>query len=226
MEPIFSIIDNQKEHLNHLVEIRSLMEKSSRFISLSGLSGVAAGIFALIGLGITYLYLEIIPFTGERFHYINPFNYTKWGIQLIPFFLLNAGAVFSLAISFGIYFTTKKAKKKGQKIWDKVTLRLLISLSIPLVTGGLVCLAMIQHGLYTLIAPCTLIFYGLALVNAGKYTLNDIYYLGLCEILLGLLGLCYIGYGLELWGIGFGILHILYGTLMYFKYERVNSSGT
>ena len=39
----------KEEQLQNLAEIRSLMERSSRFISLSGLSGVGAGVCALVG---------------------------------------------------------------------------------------------------------------------------------------------------------------------------------
>ena len=92
---------------------------------------------------------------------------------------------------------------------------------IPLITGGLFCLALLYHGLAGLVAPATLVFYGLALVNASKYTLHDIRNVGYCEIVLGLASLFFLGYGLEVWVIGFGILHIIYGSLMYWKYERV-----
>ena len=143
----------------------------------------------------------------------------KWGMGYLKFFFLDAALVLIFAISFGIFFTTRKAKKKGQKIWDKLSQRLLINLLIPLVAGGIFCLALLKHGMFSLVAPATLIFYGLALVNASKYTLTDIHYLGLIEIVLGLIALFYIGYGLEFWAIGFGVLHIVYGLMMYFKYE-------
>lgn len=209
-----------EKHFEALQDIRSMMERSSRFISLSGLSGVAAGTIALIGAAAVYWFLEISPFDQKRIYYVIARNTEKWGLDYISFFLLDAAAVFVLAISAGIYLTTRKAKEKGQKIWDSLTQRLLISLMIPLITGGLFCIALFYHGYTGLIAPATLIFYGLALINGSKYTLNDIQYLGISEIVLGMIALFQLGYGLEFWAIGFGILHILYGSLMYFKYER------
>jgi len=205
--------------INDLREIRSLMERSSRFISLSGLSGVAAGICALIGAAAVFVYLGITPFAHQKLYYVTTAYYSKWGLSYLQFFFLDAVLVLIFAISFGIFFTTRKAKKKGQKIWDKLSQRLLINLLIPLVAGGIFCLALLKHGMFGLVAPATLIFYGLALVNASKYTLTDIHYLGLLEILLGLIALFNIGYGLEFWAIGFGVLHIIYGLMMYFKYE-------
>lgn len=214
------MIPNQNQHLETLSEIRNLMERSSRFISLSGLSGVIAGIFALLGAAMVYAYLDIIPFSGTYTEHLRGGNIGKWGIDYATFFILDALMVLICALAGGIFFTTRKARKKGQKIWDKLTLRLLINLAIPLAAGGIFCLALLNFGALGLVAPATLIFYGLSLVNASKYTLDDIRNLGLVEIVLGLIASFNIGYGLEFWTIGFGLMHILYGTLMYYKYER------
>lgn len=210
---------NNQEHLKDLAQIRSLMERSSRFISLSGLSGVAAGIIALIGVAFAFAYLERPLFEGPTLYLAKP-GYEKWGLKFHEFFLLDAGLVFLAALGAGIFFTTRKAVRKGQKIWDKLTLRLLINLLIPLVTGAVFCLALLKYDLFGLVAPTTLIFYGLGLINGSKYTLNDIRYLGVSEIILGLIGLFNVGFGLALWAFGFGVLHIIYGLFMWNKYER------
>ena len=214
-----SAMTDNREHLANLQQIRSLMERSSRFISLSGLSGVAAGLIALIGAAVAYIYLNAQPFSGIYLRQADA-DSEKWGLNFYEFFALDAGLVLIFAIIGGIFFTTRKALEKGQKIWDKLTFRLLLNLAIPLVTGAIFCLALLLYGLPGLIAPTTLIFYGLSLINGSKYTLNDIRYLGGTEILLGLFGLFNIGYGLEIWSIGFGVMHILYGTAMWWKYER------
>jgi len=214
------VMESRKNPSETLDEIRSLMERSSRFISLSGLSGVAAGLFAIIGAALVYVYLDMTPFDGKRLYYVEAIHSTKWGMNYITFFLLDAAFILFGAITCGIFFTTRKAKRKGQKIWDALSQRLLINLFVPLATGGIFCLGLFYHGFFGFLAPTTLVFYGLALVNASKYTLNDIRNLGYCEIILGLLSLFFLGYGLEVWVIGFGILHIIYGSLMYWKYER------
>jgi len=215
------VMDKRNEQLEHLREIRSLMERSSRFISLSGLSGIAAGIFALIGAAAVYVYFDIFPFDDHLVYYADVVAAERsWGIDYLTFFFLDAALVFIFAVAGGIFFTTRKAKQKGQKIWDKLTQKLLLNLLIPLAAGGIFCLALMKHGEFGLVAPATLVFYGLALVNAGKYTWSDIHYLGLSEIVLGLIASFYIGYDLEFWAIGFGVLHIIYGTIMYFKYEK------
>ena len=208
------------DQLNALHDIRSMMERSSRFISLSGLSGVMAGVMALIGAAIAFYYLNKTPFDGRIILHREILQTTKWGLKYYEFFALLGSAVIISALAFGIFFTTRKAKRKGQKVWDKLTFRLLINLAIPLATGAIFCFALLYYGLMRLTPGATLVFYGLALVNASKYTLPYIRYLGISEIILGLIAIFVLEYGLEFWAIGFGVLHIIYGILMYNIYDR------
>ena len=207
-----------QQSLDTLKEIRSLMERSSRFISLSGLSGVSAGICALIGAALAALYLGRFDRNELTYEHLSEFEH--WGLKAGVFFVLDAVLVLVLAVLSAIYFTTRKAKIKGQKVWDALTRRLILSLAVPVAVGGVFILALIYHGLVGLVAPSTLVFYGLGLVNASKYTLDDVRQLGYAEIILGLITCFNIGYGLESWALGFGGLHIAYGLYMYYKYER------
>jgi len=208
-------MDGKNQHLETLTEIRSLMEKSSKFISLSGISGVFAGVFAIIGASIAYNYIQNLH--HQDYGYLMN---GKINDEFYMFFFLNALFVMVSSLSVGFYLTVKKAKKNNQTIWDATSKRLAINLCIPLFTGGVFCFILLYHGLIGLIAPTTLLFYGLALINGSKYTINDIRYLGICEIILGLISAIYIGYGLFFWVIGFGILHIVYGIIMYSKYDK------
>jgi hypothetical protein len=204
-------MNNENEHLETLTEIRSLMERSTKFISLSGLSGVCAGIFALLGAYAAHDYLNnTSTVILDDLYYTNTFL----------FFILDASLVLGLSLIGGVAFTYRKAKKNNQLLWDATSKRLLINLLIPLVTGGLFCLILLYHNLVILIAPTMLLFYGLALINASKYTLHDIRHLGICELILGLIASVFVGYGLLFWAIGFGVFHIIYGSIMYFKYEQ------
>jgi len=206
-------MEEQKEHLQTLSEIRSMMERSSRFISLSGLSGVFAGVFALIGAGLAYMKIRSFE-ENYRVMDIRDVNET------VVYLFVLAAIVLIASLSVGVFLTVRNSKKRGIRIWDSTAKRLLINLMIPLGTGGLFCLVLLYHGVIGLIGPATLIFYGLSLINASKYTLNDIRYLGICEIILGLISSFYLGYGLLFWATGFGFLHIVYGAAMYFKYEK------
>lgn len=206
--------------LDQLRDIHQMMERTSKFIGLSGLSGVGAGLFALVGAALAQLYLIKggLGSYSESLYYW-PGGAHPWGWSPGAFFVLDAVFVLAGALSSGIYFTTRRSQRKGQAIWDALTKRLLVQLAIPLVAGGVFCAAMFYQGYLGLMGPATLIFYGLALINGSKYTLKDLYYLGLCELVLGCVGLFFIGCGLLLWTLGFGVLHIFYGILMYRKYE-------
>ncbi len=215
----FNLKIMNEDQLDNLHEIRNLMEKSSRFLSLSGLSGISAGIIALIGATAAYFYLDF----DER--YLSVESYFRNGMHRqmqshISFLVVDAIIILALALTAGLYFTTRQARKKGLRVWDNTAKRMLANLFLPLASGGIFCVILLYHGIVFLVAPATLIFYGLALINASKYTLPDIRYLGISEILLGLLGSAFVGYGLIIWAVGFGILHIVYGTAMYYKYEQ------
>jgi len=205
---------NRKDYLEDISEIRTIMQRSSSFISLSGLSGILAGIYALIGSFVAYqiVYLER-SILGIREVYINEQS-TIIKLSIV------ALVVLTLALITGIYLTIKKSGKTPLNLSDEGFRNLLVNLLIPLVAGGLFILILVGRGFYSIVAPSFLLFYGLALVNGSKYTLRDIKYLGILEILLGLFCALLPGYGLVFWAMGFGVMHILYGTIMYYKYEK------
>ncbi|RZL14948.1 MAG: hypothetical protein EOO96_30235 [Pedobacter sp.] len=208
-------MNNQEEQLNALSDIRNMMDRSSRFISLSGLSGVFAGLTALIGAYIAH---------GELTKYFKgDYGYGIDADGDIEFNLIKiALGVLVVALAGGFLFTLRQSRKKNIPFWGKTAKNLLINLAIPLVAGGFFIIALLFNypGAIGLIASSCLIFYGLALINASKYTYTDIRFLGICEVILGLIAMFYIGYGLYFWAFGFGVLHIFYGLIMYFKYER------
>ncbi|NHB70007.1 hypothetical protein [Perlabentimonas gracilis] len=219
-------MSTDNEHLDSLREIRSIMERSTQFLSLSGLSGVFAGVFALLGVMAVYLYSQDFFFASYYNHNTGTTELIQRSVSFsgLPYLIIGIGfSVLFLALFIVVMFTVRNAKRKGLPYWNSTAKRMLINLLIPLVAGGLFCLVLIFHGLIYLLAPVTLIFYGLALVNASKYTLRDVRYLGLIEIGLGLLSSIFIGYSIMIWALGFGILHIVYGLTMYYKYERFNS---
>lgn len=204
----------KEKYIQDLSDIKNMMEKSSRVLSLSGKSGIAAGVIAIIGAwagwqtlygSASYFGRELIPIVPQ---------------SVIIQLGLIALATLTTAVGLGIYFTRESAKKKGLPFWDNTAKNLLLSLCYPLATGGLASIILVSKGLIGLVAPAMLIFYGLGLISASKYTVTDIQYLGIIQVVLGLIAAIFIGYGLFFWVIGFGALHILYGTIMYFKYEK------
>lgn len=214
---------SQKDYLKDITEIKDLMNRSSRFISLSGLSGIMAGIYALIGAGIAHGYIYTPSgrnLIGRNSTYIFSEDAAYASYPLVTRLVILAILILVAAVATAYFLSAKKAKKHNEKLWDATTKRLLISFMVPLLAGGLFALVLLQYGLVGLVAPTTLIFYGLSCYNASKYTLGDVKYLGLTNIVLGLISTQFLGYGLYFWALGFGIMHIVYGSSMYFKYDR------
>ncbi len=212
-------MNKQQEQLDNLREIRSLMERSSRFISLSGLTGVIAGITAIAGVAAAYIYLGLSLNEPEYYKLAKAEN-GEPNAAFYTFLFSDILIVLLVSLISASTLTIQKAKQQGQPVWDAAAKRLLINMMIPLVAGSIYCLILLYHGLIAFIAPATLLFYGLALINASKYTLNDIRYLGVAQIITGLMAAVVIEYGLLFWAFGFGVLHIVYGITMYFKYEK------
>lgn len=197
-----------KDYLKDISEIKNMMHKSSRFISLSGLSGIIAGIYALIGAAVAYW---LVATSGK--------DYLILDGSIFNFILIDLFLVAFLSVVTAIILTTRKAKKNGTKMWDTSSKRLVINFLIPLITGGVYILILLKNQTYGQTGGLMLIFYGLALINASKYSVGDIRQLGIIQLFLGLIAALYPSYGFWFWVLGFGVMHIIYGTLMHFKYD-------
>ncbi|NMH29388.1 hypothetical protein [Flavobacterium silvaticum] len=196
------------QYLDDLKDIRRMMNQSTQFLSLSGLAGILAGCYSLIGAFVAKQILN-----EHRGYYVTLESTTFRNIVLIALGVLVLSIVTAMALTFS------KAKKNNESFWNTSSKRLLLNFLIPLGTGGIFCLLLLRHQVYGLIAPVTLIFYGLACVNASKYTMGDVRYLGLSITILGLICTEFSGYGLYFWALGFGVCHIIYGSIMYYKYD-------
>jgi hypothetical protein len=214
----------QEEHetpIKTLQDIRSMMEKSARFISLSGWSGIWAGTVALAGSLIAKSWLKKSPAA-----YYSPYRTAPNTVSddlynaMVLKFIVLAAVVFIVALIGGYYFTLRKTRLQGNTIWNSASRRMCSQIAIPLAAGGIFALNFLHNHHEGYIAPTCLVFYGLALINGSKYTLSDIKYLGLCEVTLGCISMLMPGFGLTFWAIGFGILHILYGIIMWNKYDK------
>lgn len=205
----------EQDYIRDIAEMRSMMERSSKFLSLSGWAGIMAGIYALSGAFIAY---RILYFNPDEIVY-DTIKSGNLSFSLLKVMLL-AITILVLALGTAIFLSYKKAGKRGEKLWNPITKRLLLNMAVPLAAGGILILILVSKGLIGLIAPFTLLFYGLALYNASKFTYEDIRVLGLVEIGLGLVSTIFIGYGLIFWALGFGVAHIIYGIYMHYRYER------
>ncbi|GMQ30869.1 hypothetical protein [Algoriphagus confluentis] len=197
-----------------LAEIKAMMERSTRFLSLSGLSGVLAGIYALIGIGMVAYWIygsETGLFEGMEILTTR---------EILHRTLTTAGLVLTIALVSAYFLSQKKSQKNATKLWTASSRRFFATLFVPVVTGGLFSFALVHEEFYHLIPAATLLFYGLGLISASQFTLNEIKNLGYGQVILGLIAAFFPVWGLICWALGFGALHVIYGAMMYYKYDR------
>ena len=204
----------EEKYISDLTEIRSMMERSTRFLSLTGWSGIMAGVYALAG---SFLAYRIISAEGSG---LIPLLVPTGQLSGLNELILLAFAVLIFALGTAVILSRLKTQKSGERLWNPAARRLVFNLAVPLVTGGIFIFILVANGLTGLIAPASLIFYGLALLNASKFTFEELKYFGIIEIILGLLATYYFEFGLFFWALGFGIMHIVYGIYMHLKYEK------
>lgn len=207
------MMKKERDYFQDIAEIRSMMERSSKFVTISGWSGILAGIYALAGAYIAHAVLHFNP--RELVSQVPAIQYSGLGN-----IILLAVTVLVLALGTAVLLSYKKAEQRGENIWNPTSRRLLAHLAIPLLAGGILILILISKGLVSLMAPMSLLFYGLALYNTSKFTYEWVKVLGLVQIGLGLVSAFFLEYGLLFWAFGFGVVHIIYGIYMHFKYER------
>ena len=211
--------------LEAIQDIKRMMERSSRFISLSGWSGISAGICALGGAWAAHARIsEYLHSNNATLHYRGPVpSLSGNAASLLQDLVIIAAITFGAAVITAFLFTWLRSRRDGVPMWDRTVQRLSWNTLMPMAIGGLVILRAMQWGYLELVAPGCLIFYGLALVNASKYTLGEVRYLGYGQLVLGIINLWWVGGGLYFWAAGFGVLHIVYGAMMWWKYERSES---
>jgi hypothetical protein len=209
-------LKNTDIYLTEIKEIRQMMEQSSRFLSLSGLSGILVGLYALIGAFIAY----------RMIYFPLPSIFRKvFPAEIISSLAILASVILVLSLATVFWLTYRKTKNSGKKFWNPGSRLMSIHLAVPLVSGGILILVFVSRGIFSIVSPSCLVFYGLALVNAAKFTRQEIFYMGLFQICLGILAAILPGLGLLFWALGFGLVHIIYGTVMYFRYEQKPKSA-
>lgn len=210
---------DHNQQLDTLEDIKQLMHRSSRFISLSGWSGVAAGVCALVAAVYAGIQLECWR-RGDC-----PFDQLiqNGGASLRFTLLMIALVTFVVAFTLAFFFTYVRSRKAGVPIWGFTARKVVFNVAVPMIVGGLFIWRMMEYGFFGMVAPACLIFYGLGLINASKFTLGEIRYLGYSQLLLGAINLWFPGYGLYFWAAGFGVMHIIYGIVMWNRYERIPS---
>lgn len=209
----------ENEQLLAIKQMRDMMERSSKFLSLSGLAGIVVGVLAIVGVLVAYWILDMPLGTLNYLEFIEK-EKDYFASQTVQWLMLDCIIILVIALITGTIFAIRNATKKGLPIWDATTKRLMYNMFVPLVVGMFLIIVQLLNGYIELILPMMLIFYGLALFNASKYAIDEINILGIIEIILGVIASFWVEVGLFFWVLGFGFLHIVYGTAIYFKYEK------
>ncbi len=204
-----------QDAVKSIEEIKSILHRNTRILSLSGWSGIMAGLVAIAAAAIAKSRLDAYYFKWKQTGYYSTQEYIQLRTDLA---FLGLGTLV-LAIALATFFTWRKIRKDGDQLISTATIKLMVNISVPLLTGGIFIAFLLQAGFLNLIAPSCLIFYGLALFTASKFTLGEIKYLGIVCIVLGLANLWMYPYSLIFWTLGFGVAHILYGIIMLRKYD-------
>lgn len=202
------------DYSRELADIRSMMARSSKFEYLSGWAGIMAGAYALVGV---YLARNVVDFNPTEMAYGT--GRPAFPPHLTDIILL-AGGVLTLAFGTTYFLSHKRAVAVGEKVWNPTSRRLLANMAVPFLAGAILTLIVLSRGLTVLAPPLSLLFYGLALYNASRFTYREVRILGFVQIALGLLSSYWVEYGLLCWAVGFGGAHIVYGVYMHYRYER------
>lgn len=211
-------MEHTEDYQKTLSDIRNLMDQSSRFHSLSGLAGIASGILALIGIAVFYIYFG--------FGLFDPFLFVNY--QTVPFLMVDGAIILILSVLFAAYFTRRNAIRHGEKLWSPLFKRVLLYWLIPMAAGGILLLPYFSGSgpiLFPSAIALTLVFYGLALISASRFSLNELFWLGIMQVILGLTAFFLWRFSLLFWGLGFGLTNLIFGIVVFRKYEAVKSNA-
>ncbi len=159
---------NPKEEL---ASIRNMMEKSSKFSNLSGLSIFFTGLLTIIAASVIYFDIGF-SYSDVEISYSQLINNegSKENLdQKIRLLSLIASVILALSLLILYVTASKKTKREGIKLFNPTFKRTVRSLVVPLVSGGVFSFFLIYNQMYGLVAPATLIFYGLGLIAASSF---------------------------------------------------------
>lgn len=195
----------QNELYSTLNEIKTMMNRSSRFLNVSPAAPIVVGIYAVVA-----------AWTANRIYNggwdIAPMLSVDTPYRMRMLSLAAIGLV-ALSVVTAALLCRYEARRRGERLTiDAAARRLIFNFALPLVVGGVLCFALLANGYYGISSSIMLVFYGMALTSASNHTFSSVRYLGYAELLLGLIDAFCQGYGLMFWTIGFGAMNIVFGA--------------
>lgn len=174
-----------------------------------------AGIYGLLAAYIAIFQLDFDPILLQSIGYTSGEAFAELRAMMVL-----AALLLVLSIGTAAWMARRKANKQGEVVWTAASRRLLTDLAVPLLTGGLLLLAFTWLGAFSLLLPISLVFYGITLYQAGPVIYTALRILGLLNLALGFLALLLPEHAMLFWAAGFGLLHIIYGLFIHFRYEK------
>ena len=110
-------MSNHQEQLDAIIDMRKMMERSSKFLSFSGLAGIIIGVIALLGTAAFCIQFNYNPLKGG---YAKVLLNEDGGVNFdaLSYLLKDALIVFVLSTIVECVLAYKKAKKVHAPIWE------------------------------------------------------------------------------------------------------------
>lgn len=196
-----------QEAEENLRVIRELMERSTRYSTFSGLSGICAGLFSILGCLVQRFWVLSLP-ASER----------------LVAFTINWTLVIALTIGADFFLTKRKAPLVGKTILSRLGRQMVVASAPGLLTGALLTLFLLQQGHMDQVYPVWMLSYGSAVCAVGLFSQKEVGRLGRAFLTAGALTLAlglltalqpYIAsLGLFITALTFGGFHIAYGLIV------------
>ncbi len=121
----------------------------------------------------------------------------------------------ALAATLGLICTIKKARRDGRDLRHPVSRRFLLSLAPPLLAAAVLTVALARSGVFEELPGLWLLLYGTGVLTAGAFSIRAVPLMGICFMALGVLTLMLSPHWNQIMmGIGFGGLHLVFGTII------------
>ena len=181
--------------LEHLQVIRETMERSSAFTAVPGWGFVATGITALIAAPIA-----LRMSTADAW-------LAAWLIEAL------------IGVTIALATMHHKAERLGTRLLSISGRRLFIGLLPALAAGGLLTIALMWAGTLRLIPGVWLVLYGVAVMQAGAFSVRTVPAMGAAFVVFGAIALPLPWFWANIMlAAGFGVLHVVFGTLIARKH--------
>jgi len=171
--------------------IRQTMENGNAFTAVPGWGGVGMGVTALAASAIAAGQETAGSWLGV------------WAIEAV------------LAAAIGAWAIERKARRFELPVLSGTGRKVLLGFAPPALAGIIITVALWTAGATELIPGAWLLLYGVAVVAAGTFSVRVVPLMGACFMILGVLTLLVVpGAGNLMLALGFGALHVVFGTII------------